>query len=320
MAHYLVTGGAGFIGSNIVEELLRRKQEVTILDNFSTGKKENIASFSKKVNVIEGDVRDNKIVNKAVKEVDYILHQAALPSVARSVQDPVASNDVNVNGTLNILVAARDNKVKRIVYAASSSAYGDTPTLPKVETMPSNPLSPYATSKLAGEFYCRNFYKIYGLETVCLRYFNVFGPKQDPKSFYSAVIPKFIYAYLEGNAPSINGDGEQSRDFTFIDNVVSANLLACRAPKATGEVINIACGKRYTVNELAAKIGNILELHMDPEYSPVRPGDVKHSLADISKAKSLLSYKVKVGFDEGLERTVDWFVKSIKGGKTWIQR
>lgn len=312
MAYYLVTGGAGFIGSNIVEELLRRKQQVVVLDNFSTGRKENIAPFRTKVKIITGDVRDFKAVSRAVKGVDYVLHQAALPSVERSVADPATSNEVNVNGTLNVLIAARDHKVKRVVYAASSSAYGDTPTLPKVETMPANPLSPYATSKLAAEYYCLNFYKIYGLETVCLRYFNVFGPKQDPTSFYSAVIPKFIAAYLRGDAPTINGDGEQSRDFTYIDNVVSANLLACRAPKAAGEVMNIACGKRYTVNVLAQKIAKIMQVNKDPEYGQSRPGDVRHSLADIQKAKKLLSYTVKVDFDEGLQRTVRWFVK---GGK-----
>lgn len=307
MAHYLVTGGAGFIGSNIIEELLRRKQQVVVLDNFSTGKKENIAPFRAKVKIIAGDVRDFKTVRRAVKGVDYVLHQAALSSVERSVADPATSNEVNVNGTINVLIAARDHKVKRVVYAASSSAYGDTPALPKIETMPSHPLSPYATGKLAAEYYCLNFYKIYGLETVCLRYFNVFGPKQDPTSFYSAVIPKFIAAYLRGDAPTINGDGKQSRDFTYIDNVVSSNLLACRAPSAAGEVMNIACGKRYTVNELAQKIAKIMQVDDNLKYGPARPGDVRHSLADIRKAGKLLSYAVKVDFDEGLRRTVHWF-------------
>lgn len=312
MSKFLVTGGAGFIGSNITAALLQKKHKVRILDNFSTGKQENIAGFRSKIEIIKGDIRDSKTVNKAVKGVDYVLHQAALPSVARSVADPVSSNAVNVEGTLNVLIAARDHKVKRLVYAASSSAYGDTPVLPKVETMVSNPLSPYATSKLTGELYCRNFSKIFGLETVCLRYFNVFGPKQDPASFYSAVIPKFISSMLRGESPQINGDGKQSRDFTYIDNVISANILACTAPKASSEVFNIACGKRYTVIELAEKIARIMRMNLDLEFGPARPGDVKHSLADIRKARKILKYTVKVNFDEGLRRTIHWF---ITGGK-----
>jgi nucleoside-diphosphate-sugar epimerase len=312
MSKYLVTGGAGFIGSNITEALLRKKHKVRILDNFSTGKKENIAGFRSKIEIVKGDIRDLKTVNKAVKGVDYVLHQAALPSVARSVADPAASNAVNVEGTLNVLIAARDHKVKRLIYASSSSAYGDTPVLPKVETMTPNPQSPYATSKLTGELYCRNFSKIFGLETVCLRYFNVFGPKQDPASFYSAVIPKFISSMLRGESPHINGDGKQSRDFTYIDNVVLANILACTAPKASGEVFNIACGKRYTVIELAEKIARIMRMNLDLEFGPARPGDVKHSLADIRKARRILKYTVKVNFDEGLRRTIHWF---ITGGK-----
>ncbi|MDD5492206.1 MAG: SDR family oxidoreductase [bacterium] len=312
MSKFLVTGGAGFIGSNIIEVLLKKKHKVRILDNFSTGKMSNLDGFRSKIEVIKGDIRDVKTVNRAVKGVDYVLHQAALPSVARSVADPATSNKVNIEGTLNVLLAARDHKVKRLVYAASSSVYGDTPTLPKVETMASNPLSPYATTKLAGELYCRNFSKIFDLETVCLRYFNVFGPKQDPASFYSAVIPKFISSMLRGESPHINGDGRQSRDFTYIDNVVSANILACTAPKASGEVFNIACGKRYTVIELAEKIARILRMSLDLEFGPARPGDVKHSLADIRKARRILKYTVKVNFDEGLRRTIHWF---ITGGK-----
>ncbi|MDD5258556.1 MAG: SDR family oxidoreductase [bacterium] len=312
MSKFLITGGAGFIGSNITIALLNKKHKVRILDNFSTGKKENIAGFRSKIDIIKGDIRNIKTVNAAVKGVDYVLHQAALPSVARSVADPATCNAVNVGGTLNVLLAARDHKVKRVVYAASSSAYGDTPVLPKVETMVSNPQSPYATAKLTGEFYCRNFAKIFNLETVCLRYFNVFGPKQDPTSFYSAVIPKFISAMLKGESPHINGDGRQSRDFTYIDNVVSANILACTAPHASGEVFNVACGKRYTVLELAEKIARILRMTLEPEFGPASPGDVKHSLADIRKAKKILKYSVKVDFDEGLRRTIHWF---ITGGK-----
>lgn len=312
MSKFLVTGGAGFIGSNITAALLRKKHKVRILDNFSTGKQENIAGVRSKIEIIKGDIRDLKTVNRAVKGVDYVLHQAALPSVARSVADPVASNAVNVEGTLNVLIAARDYKVKRLVYAASSSAYGDTPVLPKVETMASNPQSPYATAKLAAELYCRNFSKIFGLETVCLRYFNVFGPKQDPTSFYSAVIPKFINCLLQGESPRINGDGKQSRDFTYIDNVVSANILACTASKASGEVFNIACGQRYTVTELAEKIARVMRMDLNLEFGPARPGDVKHSLADIRKARKILKYTVKVDFDEGLRRTIHWF---ITGGK-----
>ncbi len=312
MSKFLVTGGAGFIGSNITEALLQKKHKVRILDNFATGKLSNLAGFRSKIDIIKGDVRDVKTVNRAVQGVDYVLHQAALPSVARSVADPALSNAVNIDGTLNVLIAARDHKVKRVVYAASSSAYGDTPVLPKVETMASNPLSPYATTKLAGELYCRNFARIFGLETVCLRYFNVFGPKQDPASFYSAVIPKFISAMLMGESPRINGDGRQSRDFTYIENVVSANILACTAPKASGEVFNVACGRRYTVLELAEKIARILRMALKPEFGPAAPGDVKHSLADIRKAKKILKYTVKVNFDEGLRRTIHWF---ITGGK-----
>jgi UDP-glucose 4-epimerase len=312
MAKFLVTGGAGFIGSNIVETLLKRKHKVRVLDNFSTGKTENLSGLLSKIELVKGDIRNKKAVAKAVKGVDFVLHQAALPSVARSVSDPFTSNEVNVEGTLNVLLAARDAKVKRVVFAASSSAYGDTPTLPKVETMPAIPLSPYATAKLTGENYCRNFYRVYGLETVCLRYFNVFGPKQDPTSFYSAVIPKFIGGLLRGDPLMVFGDGEQSRDFTYIDNVVSANILACTAPKAAGEVFNIACGKRYNLNLLARTIAEILNRDLEIEYTQPRPGDVKHSLADINKAKKILKYKVLVDFKEGLKKTAKWFQKEEK--------
>ena len=263
---YLVTGGAGFIGSNIAERLVKNGKKVRVIDNLSTGKVENMDSFINQAEFVHGDIRYLNTVMEAMKGVDYVLHQAALPSVPRSVETPIESNDNNTNGTLNVLYAAKDNNVKRIVYAASSSAYGESPTLPKVETMIPDPLSPYAVNKLIGEYYCSVFSKVYNLETVSLRYFNVFGPRQDPTSYYSAVIPKFIQALLEGKAPVIFGDGEQSRDFTYIDNVVNANLLACKAPKAAGQMMNLACGDRMTLNELAKNLQDILQIDIDPVY------------------------------------------------------
>ncbi len=251
MSLYLVTGGAGFIGSNIVERLVRQGERVRVLDNLSTGKRENLVSWLDRLELIEGDIRDVETVHGAMAGVDYVLHQAALPSVPRSVADPLASHQVNATGTLNVLPAARDAGVKRLVYASSSSVYGDSPTLPKQEEMPTNPISPYAVSKLAGENYCRVFFRVYGLETVCLRYFNVFGPRQDPTSQYAAVIPRFITAMLDGRRPVIYGDGRQSRDFTYIENVVEANLLACQAKDVAGEVLNIACGESFS----SARVG-----------------------------------------------------------------
>lgn len=304
---YLVTGGAGFIGSNIAEQLVKNGEKVRIIDNLSTGKKENLNSFKNDVEFVQGDLRYLNTVMEVMKGVDYVLHQAALPSVPRSVQTPIESNDNNTNGTLNILYAAKESGVKRVVYAASSSAYGESPTLPKVETMKPSPLSPYAVNKLVGEYYCSVFNYVYGLETVVLRYYNVFGPRQDPSSYYSAVIPKFIKALLEGKSPVIFGDGEQSRDFTYIDNVVSANLLACKAPDAVGEVMNMACGERITLNDLVKILQKILNVNIAPTYDPPRPGDIKHSLADIEKAKKLLGYKVIVPMKEGLEKTAAWF-------------
>ena len=304
---YLITGGAGFIGSNLAEALVNQGATVKILDNFTTGRKENIAHLTDKVEVINGDVRYLNTLLEVTKGVDYILHQAALPSVPRSIQTPLESNDVNLNGTLNVLSAAKENGVKRVVYAASSSAYGDTPTLPKVETMKPNPLSPYAVNKLAAEQYCSVFYKVYGLETVALRYFNIFGPRQDPNSYYSAVIPKFIKAYFKGESPVIYGDGSQSRDFTYIENVIDANLKACKAPDAPGHVFNIACGERITLNELAEELRKIIGSDVQPVHGDPRPGDIKHSLADISAAQKLLGYQVKVRVHEGLKRTVEWF-------------
>jgi len=306
-SNYLVTGGAGFIGSNIVEKLVSNGQRVTVIDNFLTGKPENIAAFRDKIEFIEGDIRSLDTLNKVMKNIDYVIHQAALPSVPKSVDLPIESNDHNINGTLNILYSAKENGVKRVVYAASSSAYGDQPQSPKVETMRPMPMSPYAVNKLTGEYYCAAFHKVYGLETVALRYFNVFGPRQDPTSFYSAVIPKFVSALLRDEAPTIFGDGEQSRDFTYIDNVVHANLLACTAPDAAGGVFNIACGESITLNELYRGIQQIMGKPIPVKYADARIGDVKHSLADISKAKNILGYQVLVPFRVGLEKTVRWF-------------
>ena len=309
---YLVTGGAGFIGSHIVERLVREGQKVRVIDNLSTGEKKNIEPFLEKTEFVEGDIRDLEPLREAMDGVDYVLHQAAVASVPRSVKDPLTSNSVNVEGTLNILITARDADVKRVVYASSSSVYGDTPTLPKHEDMKQEPRSPYAVSKLGGELYCQAFYHIYGLETIALRYFNVFGPRQDPKSQYAAVVPKFITALLHGEPPTIFGDGEQSRDFTYIENVVEANLLAAKASGVAGEVFNIACGERITINELACMLAEIIGVNIEPEHTPPRSGDVLHSLADISKAKRLLGYEVKVSTPEGLEQTVEWYKSHLK--------
>ncbi len=308
---YLITGGAGFIGSNLVKKLLEMDEDVRILDNFATGKRENILPLinNPHLTVIEGDLRSFHIVRTAVKGVDYILHQGALPSVPRSINDPITTNDVNILGTLNILEAAKEFGVKRVVCASSSSIYGNSETLPKVETMPVNPMSPYALTKYAQERYCQIYYNLYGLETVALRYFNVFGPTQDPTSQYSAVIPKFIKLMSKDKEPIIYGDGTQSRDFTYVDNVVYANLLACNAEKAAGEVINIACGESYTLRELVKMINEILGKNIEPKFVPERPGDVKHSLASIGKAKEVLGYEVKVDFKEGLTRTIDFYNK-----------
>jgi nucleoside-diphosphate-sugar epimerase len=307
MANYLVTGGAGFIGSNIVDELLRRGQRVRVLDNFSTGREENVADFASRVDLIRGDVRDEDVVDTAVTGMDYVLHQAALASVPRSIADPTANNQVNVQGTLNVLIAARRHGVKRVVYASSSSVYGDSEELPKVESMVPNPKSPYAVAKLAAEYYCRVFGELHGLATVSLRYFNVFGPRQDPGSQYSAVIPLFVKALLEGTSPHIHGDGEQSRDFTYISNVVNANLLACEAKISGARVYNIACGGRYTLNELFAALRTRIGSMVGPVYGPARPGDVKHSMADIERIQKELGYHVGVSFEEGIDRTVQWY-------------
>lgn len=303
---YLVTGGAGFIGSHLVERLVKEGQRVRVIDNLSTGRSENIEPFLKKIHFVEGDICNLELVRDAMEGVDYVLHQAAVPSVPRSVRDPITTNTANVDGTLNVLMAARDVGVKRVVYASSSSVYGDTPTLPKQEEMRPEPRSPYAVSKLTGELYCQVFYHAYGLETVALRYFNVFGPRQDPGSQYAAVVPKFITAMLHGKPPTIFGDGEQSRDFTYIENVVEANLLATKAPDVAGEVFNIACGERLTVNGLAAFLGEMIGTNVAPEHVPPRPGDVRHSLADITKVTAQLGYRKMVDVHKGLIRTVQW--------------
>lgn len=303
---YLVTGGAGFIGSNIVKELLQRKEQVRVLDNFATGKRENLFEFkgNPDFELIEGDLRSFHVVRTAVKDMDYVLHQGALPSVPRSIHDPLTTNDVNILGTLNILEAAKEFGVKRVVYASSSSIYGDNEVLPKTEDMPINPLSPYALSKYTGEHYCRIFTRIYGLETVCLRYFNVFGLNQDPTSQYSAVIPKFIRLMSEGKLPIIYGDGTQSRDFTYVSNIVAANLLACTVEGIGGELFNIACGQSYTLLHLVDTLNRILGTNIEPMFEKERPGDVKHSLADISRAGEKLGFQVNTYFEQGLTELV----------------
>jgi nucleoside-diphosphate-sugar epimerase len=309
---YLVTGGAGFIGSNLVSALLAAGQKVRVLDNFLTGKRENLAGlsdrFGDRFELVEADLRDLAATRAAVEGADYILHQGALPSVPRSVADPVLSNEINVGGTLNLLIAARQAGVRRVVFAASSSAYGDTPELPKRESMTPNPKSPYAAQKLAGEHYMRIFNELHWLETVSLRYFNVFGPRQDPLSMYAAVIPRFITAVLSDTPPTVYGDGRQTRDFTYIDNVMDANLLACKAPKdACGKVFNIACGERIALLEILEIVYGLAGRRVSPRFEPPRAGDVRDSLADISLARTHLGYEPKIPFSEGLSRTVSYF-------------
>jgi UDP-N-acetylglucosamine/UDP-N-acetyl-alpha-D-glucosaminouronate 4-epimerase len=307
MSLYLVTGGAGFIGSHLVDELLRRGRRVRVLDNFLTGKRENLAAAAGTVELLEGDLRDPDACRRAAEGVEVVLHQAALPSVPRSIADPGLTNDINVSGTLNILLAARDAGVRRFVFASSSSVYGDSPELPKREGHEGKPLSPYAVSKLVGEKYAQTFHLLYGLSTVCLRYFNVFGPRQDPASQYAAVVPLFITRLLRGEAPVIFGDGEQSRDFTYVADIVSANLLAAETARASGDVLNVACGEGITVNRLAAVIASLVGSRMVPVHGPERPGDIKHSLADISKAEEALWFMPRITLREGLEKTVAWY-------------
>jgi nucleoside-diphosphate-sugar epimerase len=304
---FLITGGAGFIGSHITEELVKQNQKVRVLDNFSSGKRDNLSHLLDKIELVEGDIRDMWTVFDAVDGVDFIVHEAALTSIQRSIDNPLTTNEVNISGTLNVLKAAMDKKVKRVVFASSSSVYGNTPKQPKVETMTPHPISPYAISKLAGEEYCLSFYKLYGLETVCLRYFNVFGPRQEPNSHYSAVIPKFISYFLEGRSPVVYGDGEQSRDFTFVSNVVEATLLACLKPEAAGRILNIATGFSHPLNQFIEILTQLTGNHVKPVYTKDRPGDVRDSKADIALAQKILSYQPKVDFQKGLKETVEYF-------------
>jgi len=317
MALHLVTGVAGFIGSSIARALLAEGEQVRGIDNFSTGKRENIAEILDRIDFREADLLDMESMKKACGGVDCVFHQAAIPSVPKSVRDPLGSNQANVDGTVNILIGARDAKVKRVVYAASSSAYGDTPTLPKHEEMKPNPISPYAVAKLASEYYMISFYRCYGLETVCLRYFNIFGPRQDPTSPYSGVLAKFITQMLTGEQPTIFGDGKQSRDFTYIENAVHANLLAAKAPasQVAGRVFNVATGTRADLNETFEILKNLTGYSGTLKYGPEREGDVKHSLADISNAEKNLGYKPHVDFAEGLRRTVEWYRGETKAAK-----
>jgi nucleoside-diphosphate-sugar epimerase len=306
MAHYLVTGGAGFIGSHLCEELTRRGETVRVVDSLITGKRANLAHLPN-VEFVEGDLADFDVATRAVRGVDYVLHQAAIPSVPRSVEDPITSNRANIDASVSLLVAARDARVKRVVYAGSSSAYGNSPTMPKVETMPTAPLSPYALQKLVAEQYCQMFTTLYGLETVTIRYFNVFGPRQDPSSPYSGVISLFIRAVCEGKPPKIYGDGEQTRDFTYVANVVDGVLRACHARDVSGEVINVATNGRVSLNQLFAAVRDLVGTQVEPTYEGPRAGDVRDSQADITKAARLLGYKPLVSFEQGLKNTVEWY-------------
>ncbi len=311
MEKFLVTGGAGFIGSNICKILVSDGCFVRVIDNLLTGKKSNLKDFIDKIDFIEADMGDEEVARKAMKDIDVVLHQGALPSVPRSVDDPAATHKHCVDATFTLLLAARDAGIKRFVYASSSSAYGDTPTLPKVETMLPQPLSPYAVGKLVGEHYCSVFYKVFDLETISLRYFNVFGPHQDPTSQYAAAIPAFVTAILKDTPPTVFGDGLQSRDFTYVDNVVEANLLAARAQHTAGDVINIACGQAVTVNETIEVINATVGKNIKPIYTDPRPGDVKHSLADIKAAEDLIGFKPKVQFKQGLQLAIEWYRENL---------
>ena len=306
-----VTGGGGFIGSHLVERLVRDGHRVRVIDNFTTGHRRNLSPFLDDIELVEGDLQSYERASAAVRGCEIVLHQAAMPSVPRSVQDPLTSNAANVIGTLNVLLAARDSGVRRVVFASSSSVYGSVPDLPKREDLPTLPISPYAVAKLASEGYCRSFTEVYGLETVALRYFNVFGARQDPLSQYAAVIPNFITGALRGESPTIFGDGEQSRDFTYIDNVVEGNVLAMSAPGVVaGRAYNVPCGHRITLNELVATIGRVLGKTIEPRYEAPRPGDVKHSMADTTRAREDFGYEVVVPFEEGLARTVRYYTEA----------
>jgi nucleoside-diphosphate-sugar epimerase len=304
---YVVTGGAGFIGSNTVDELVKRGHSVVVLDDLSAGKEENLAEVRNKITFIKGSITDIEVVRKAMHEAEYVLHLAARTSVPRSVKDPIESNRINIDGTLNVLVAARDARVKRIVFAASSSAYGETPTLPKVETMQPMPISPYGVTKFVGELYLQTFGRCYGLENVCLRYFNVFGPRQDPSSPYSGVLAKFCNAALEVTQPVIYGDGEQTRDFTYVENAVQANLLACEAANVSGRVFNVGVGGRVSLNKVVELLSKISGTQMEIKYDPPRDGDIRDSQADITQARNFLGYDPQIDFEEGLRRTFEWY-------------
>ena len=304
---FVVTGGAGFIGSNTVDELVRRGHSVVVLDDLSSGKEENLAESRNKITLIKGSITDIEVVRKAMHEAECVVHLAARTSVPRSVKDPIETNRINIDGTLNVLVAARDAKVKRVVFAASSSAYGESGTLPKVETMEPQPISPYGLTKYVGELYAQAFGRCYGLENLSLRYFNIFGPRQDPSSPYSGVLAKFCTAFLEDTQPVIFGDGEQTRDFTYVENAVQANLLACEAPHASGKVFNIGVGERFSLNQTVALLCKISGKNLEAKYDPPREGDIRDSQADISQAREFLGYEPKVGFEEGLRRTFEWY-------------
>jgi nucleoside-diphosphate-sugar epimerase len=304
---YLVTGGAGFIGSNTVDELVQRGHSVVVLDDLSGGKEDNLAEVRNKITVIKGSITDIETVRKAMHEAEYVVHLGARTSVPRSVKDPLETNRINVEGTLNVLVAAKEMKVKRVVFAASSAAYGETLTLPKVESMQPEPISPYGVTKYIGELYGAAFLKCYGLETVSLRYFNIFGPRQDPSSPYSGVLAKFCTAFLEDTKPVVFGDGEQTRDFTFVDNAVHANLLACEAPDVAGKVFNVGCGDRFSLNHVLAALRRITGKPLEAKYDPPRDGDIRDSQADISAARKFLGYEPQVGFEQGLQLTFDWY-------------
>jgi nucleoside-diphosphate-sugar epimerase len=304
---YLVTGGAGFIGSNTVDELVRRGHSVVVLDDVSSGKEDNLAEIRNKITFIKGNITDIEVVRKAMHEAEYVLHLAARTSVPRSVKDPIETNKINIDGTLNVLVAAKELKVKRVVFAASSSAYGETATLPKVETMQPEPISPYGVTKYVGELYGQTFGRCYGLENVALRYFNIFGPRQDPGSPYSGVLAKFCTAFLEDTQPVVFGDGEQTRDFTYVENAVQANLLACEAPNASGKVFNVGVGGRISLNEVLRELGKITGKPLEAKYEAPRDGDIRDSQADISQAREILGYEPQVTFEEGLARTFEWY-------------
>jgi len=315
----LVTGGAGLIGSHLAERLLEQGHAVRILDNFSTGRHRNISGFATEVDVVEGDIGSYERVHRAVLGCDVVFHQAALPSVPRSIEDPIATHETNVTGTLHVLLAARDCNLRRVIFASSSSVYGARTALARTEAQRLKPVSPYAAGKAAGEAYCRSFWEVYGLETVALRYFNVFGPRQDPLSQYAAVFPRFIKAFLTKTPPTVYGDGNQSRDFTFVENIVDANVLAAEAGGVGGQVFNVACGRATTVNELIDELSKISGVTVEPSYEPTRAGDVRHSLADIGRAARHLGYRPRVEFSEGLRRTFQHYAAELSAGEGRLQ-